>query len=709
MATYVRAANPIWWLPDHTGVSLNDEYYAFFLTNTLPYIPQAVYSTPNGTQYSNPIEFSPAGTLPDNLYFDPSLVYRIEIRHGNTQADELIWEINNFVPGNGSTAIISDQLVKASNIITNPQFADIFFVSPFTYTQIVAGTYTLPIGPGWDLVLTGTGTTTVTQVAVAGTGTSGAAGNPPYYLDINNSGWTTAKLRQRLSNNGAIFSGGAVAVALDAASVTTAHDLTVTYSPNGTTGTNIFQQSIPTGSLIQYTDAIDIPDSTNSNSGEDAYVNIDLVLPGTGEMLLSNIQIVGQSSPLSSNYINPTDNPAFQEVTYEQVVNNEFNVYRDSLVYQAKDTILVGWDFPLNPWQFTTKTRTITSNKIDYYADQTIVYEKNGPASVTIGASGDTQNQGFTVTAVDPSNQFIMIQYIDPATVRPYWSRASTNERLSSMVNVYLNTAVSSRIPIKVKLIYRTDLPSAISNTEPIASWTLTDPVLAAGWTEIEAENFIAQDVVEGPNVLSFNGFQLPEASTDTMTLGIMVYTTADMESDSPFDSMVFQDISLVPNEFAMPSNPKTFDQVLKECQFYYEKSYNNEILPGANSEGSMIMAFQSVYFDSGPSEWIVRGAPFNILFNTIKRAAPTITFYVPIAGTAANVTVNVYVAGVTNNTADVPVTHWTLDNASSGTKGAYYESNDGATLVASGLSTASASATGLILFQYTADARLGV
>ena len=121
MATiFVRAANPIWWLPDLTGVSLNDEYYAFFLTNTLPYIPQAVYQDPAGAvPFSNPIEFSPAGTLPDNLYFDPTLVYRIEVRHGNTQADALIWEINNFVPGagGGGSTIIDDKLTVSANLI----------------------------------------------------------------------------------------------------------------------------------------------------------------------------------------------------------------------------------------------------------------------------------------------------------------------------------------------------------------------------------------------------------------------------------------------------------------------------------------------------------------------------------------------------------------------------------------------------------------
>ena len=81
---FIRAPNPIWYMTDLTGLPLNDTYYAFFLTNTIPYIPQAVYQDPNGiSPWANPLEFQPSGTLPNNLYFNPNLVYRIEIRQGH--------------------------------------------------------------------------------------------------------------------------------------------------------------------------------------------------------------------------------------------------------------------------------------------------------------------------------------------------------------------------------------------------------------------------------------------------------------------------------------------------------------------------------------------------------------------------------------------------------------------------------------------------
>ena len=93
---FVRSENPIWFFNDLTGQPLNDNYYAFFLTNDLPYLPQNVFQDENGlAAWPNPLEFSPAGNLPENLYFDPTLVYRIEIRQGPYQSSSLIWLIEN--------------------------------------------------------------------------------------------------------------------------------------------------------------------------------------------------------------------------------------------------------------------------------------------------------------------------------------------------------------------------------------------------------------------------------------------------------------------------------------------------------------------------------------------------------------------------------------------------------------------------------------
>src|ERR1041385_1894081 len=158
---FVRAANPIWFMVDLEGNPLNDEYYIFYLENVFPYLPQTVYHDPDGTiPWNNPIQFLPNGTLPDDIYFDNSLVYRLEVRHGNTQSDALIYEVNNFVPGTDGGGSSSTSSSITNNQATNPQFSEINFSSPLSITT--SGTYN--VAPGWDLVLTGGGTATVTQV-----------------------------------------------------------------------------------------------------------------------------------------------------------------------------------------------------------------------------------------------------------------------------------------------------------------------------------------------------------------------------------------------------------------------------------------------------------------------------------------------------------------------------------------------------------------
>lgn len=97
--SFTRSANPIWFFDNLVGQPFDDTYYAFFLTNTLPYLPQAVYQDPNGeSPWNNPLEFQPSSGLPQNLYFDPGEVYRIEFRQGPTQTAPLIYLVEDYVP-----------------------------------------------------------------------------------------------------------------------------------------------------------------------------------------------------------------------------------------------------------------------------------------------------------------------------------------------------------------------------------------------------------------------------------------------------------------------------------------------------------------------------------------------------------------------------------------------------------------------------------
>ncbi len=733
--TFVRAANPIWWLPDHTGLSLNDEYYAFFLTNTLPYIPQAVYSTPNGTPYSNPRRFSPAGTLPDNLYFDPTLTYRIEVRHGNTQADALIWEINDFVPGSGSggSTIIDDNLTVAENVITNPQFADIDFESPFTYAQIAPGTYTLDLGPGWQLVMTGAnGSTTLTQVANAGS--SGVAGNPPYYLDINNTGWTSVVLRQRLANNGALFGGGAVAVAFTAASVGNAETLTVSYAPSTGSATNIFQQSIPTGTLTAYKNAVDLPASTNADTGTSAYVDILFTMDGTSHFQLANIQVTGQTSNLSTGFDNPTDAPVFQEVSYEQVENEEFNVYKNHLIYKPIPSWLVGWDFPLNPAQIYTATKTANTlggmNLSQYVWDQTIVFA-NLDDALSFSRNSDTNGLSISNAAGSP-NVFAVIQYIEAAAAREILSK-----RHSVQINGYI-TGGGTTLQGTVSLFWTTgtSLPNIAAGTcLSLVSAVSTDGIPTAGnqangqpWTIVpntthSTNSSVPFTLTSTPSAVSISGFDATATAAST-TATYLAIVLAFKPLAASIGSMSLNYCSLNSGDIPTRPAPQSPDEVLRQCQYFYEKSYDTQTLSGSVTTVGMnsapALVFQDFTAGSVGNDFLYARS-FYLRYKQTKRTNPAVVLYSPSDGSSGQIYAGIW----RNNTNPAASAGNNPRNyAASNFSGSANNSKDGIFLLATAnagnagsnaiLEVLQGTGTlpgdeGIMQYHYTLDSRLGI
>lgn len=632
MTNFVRAPNPIWYMVDHVGLPLNDEYYAFFLTNTIPYLPQAPFHDPDGTDpYNYIVQFQPSGTLPNDLYFNDELVYRIEIRHGNTQNDQLIWLIENFSPGDSGSS--ADRILTSENMLTNPQFADVYFNETVTYDT--AGTYN--IAPGWYLELTGIGTTTVTQTAVQGVNNPVGVGNPAYYLTFNSAGWTDIKLYQRFSNNGALYASGAVAVAFVASSTTSATQLTVSFVPSQGSPTVIMtNRTIAVGNFVEYKRAEDTEATSNTDENGNAYVDLVFSLPETGIISLTNLQFVGQESKLPSTFDHIADAPDYQEISYERMVDHEFNVYRDSILRKPKDSLLVGWNFGLNPWQFRTTAQTNVSAN-EYTADQTIIiqqdYVKNNiNNNIAVGrASYINQKGGFLVSPVTAHNQFGILQWIDCKTIAPYWSNFVS--KLSSMVNVYLSTTGATTMKFKLRLIYTKGnaTPSVTSRTYPVLSWDeFDDPVFAASVGEIIPPNdpeYTYDLVIGGFNDFPFEQISLPQSLGSNTTLGIMVYTTTNM-NQAIGDYVVFGDVSLVPNDFAIASNPKSYDQVLKECQFFYAKTFPQGVVPASNSSAGSNNAIGYIAQQNG-----IHGYGVTWQFPSILRVTnPNMSAYCPLA-----------------------------------------------------------------------------
>lgn len=719
---FVRAPNPIWFMVDLIGQPLNDEYYAFFLTNTLPYLPQNVYRDPQGMTVwtGNVIEFYPNGTLPDNLYFDPNLVYRIEIRHGNSQADPLIYEINNFVPGDGLTPSNNSLAILGNeNQISNSNFSHINFVSPLVISA--AGTYN--IAPDWYLILTGAGTTTITQLILSG---DQFPANPPppfpYALRFANSGWSTVTLQQRFFNNGAIWSLGAITGSIEGRAITIPQTVSMNYVPsNSSTApgqpTAIFSKQFMTGDYQTINGAVDVNFTGNTNLGTSAYVDIQILLPATGTVDISNIQIIGQTSPLPITFNPLTDIPDYQQETDERIVDHLFHYYKSQLVTKPKRSLLTAWNFPLNPFQFGTTTVTTVSSITSYVCDQTILHQE-AASQLQIGRNTIDQRQNLVVKAVTAATQtrFALIQYIDPKTTMPFWSYV-----LSAFARARIVTVHGTSVRLKCRLIYRSSLPSSIGNAEPISSWAAnSDPTFAAGWTAIAPLNdpayvllnSYATDEVSGGTAypaVSFDSFQMPEANNSNMTLGIVVYTMDNLNATSGTeDSIEFDKISLIPSYFGADAEAQTWDEVWRECQFYYERSYPLGTAVGANTAAGIRQFVDPLGGDY--SSTILYKTSFNLIYNQVKRSIPSTTFYSE-DGTINNIRLGVWngtsyeAPSAGGNPVNIATSEW--DVISSTMSGIYMRPNN--TNAETIFTSPPGSRQGEMLFHYVADSRLGI
>lgn len=631
MATLgVRGCNPIWFEVDLQAHPFDDNFWLYVLQNQIPYMFATVYNDPDFTiPISNPIQFLANGTLPIDIFFDPTQVYRLEFRQNlglapPSQADPLIYEVNNYVPGGGGVTPTPVVSVTSQNEITNPQFALINFASPFTTTT--AGTY--EIAPGWFLDLGGSGSATITQVPF--TNANPTSSNAPYALHLVLSGWTTDSviLRQRFQQNGVLWTGKNVAIALTAGTGSGFTSLTgnIVDSNGGTT--NVISVPVVSATLTEFTGHGLIPTpATNPNVPPVAYVEFQLLLSSTVDIFLTSFQLVVEdaSTPFEPSYI---------QDTVDRQIDHTFHYYKDSLLREQKNSILTGWDFGLNPWQFVPTTTT-NLPLFGYTADQTILFQQayvagGGGNNISYEQASFANNYGYQIKAVTASNQFAVAQYIDPTTVRNIWGKT-----LSSRVRLKA-TLQTTTLAVKMRLIYRASLPSTIGQNEPIASWaTNGEPVFTGGWTAVAPKNDPAYIITNGNNILNFESFDLTSvpSTNANMTLGIILYTTSSMISTGTPDTIIFNTVSLVQNDFAIDVPSLTFDEVLRECQYYGQKSFLQGTVPadfvGINTGESYSFAALTGGSQLGP---IIR-------FPSPMRATPSVILYNPVvAGNAGQI-----------------------------------------------------------------------
>ena len=698
MANFVRAANPIWFFVDLIGEPLNDEYYISFLTNTFPYIPQVIYRDNQGlVPWSDPLQFLSNGTLPDNLYFNDTQVFRLEIRRGPTQDDPLIYEINDFIPGNGDTA--NTETGTEDNQISNPQFSQINFVSPLVITT--AGTYN--IAPDWYLVLTGSGTATITQLILTGSQNLSNAPVPPYALRIKTESWTTAILYQRFSGVGAIWSNEFVSMSLMARTVNgIANSISLIYFPNSPgTPVPITTSQVLTAGYQTVQGVIALPESTNTTLNDAAYVDMQIVLPpAAGEIDISNVQVMGQVELL------PVDFAQTPAETLERQMDHLFNYYQPGLFYKQLPNYMVAWDFPLNPAQFfgpTVSAQATGNNKSFYAWDSTIVFQ-----SLTNGVTIARDTAGaFTLTATG-TVQLALIQYLDQTQARKLLNQIFS-------MNICAYTTKSGGLPITVSIWYTAgaSLPSTVgSNLSIVATLDANGkPATFNGaWTELKSINGqTLTTTIENSSGSIFTDYPLTQWNlnnivSNTVVFFAVVIGTAPMAAA---DTLHVNSINLCAGNIPSRPAPETADEVLRKCQYFYEKSYDSGVAPGTVTETGKVEIFSPLQYNGTQFELFPQS--FNYQFNTVKRVAPVFTTYSPGSGAAASVQGIIYLAptvNVFNN--GVAIGNWDINI--NGTKEIHYLALNNATFATStGVNPSTQRMSGSINFHYTADSRLGI
>lgn len=316
MALGIRGANPVWFEVDLQGKLFDDTFYLFVLENEIPYIPATVYHDPDlNIPWTQPIRFLANGTLPIDIFFEADKVYRLEFRQGLTQADPLIYEVNNYVAGTGGSTPVDTVAFASSNQVTNPQFALLSLQNPVTIGD--TNPDPIEIAPGWTLLLSGTGTVTITRVSLDNANANPS--NAPYAIQLTMNGWTADSviLRQRFEQNGMLWANKIVSTTVTARLQGTPQSITANLvdSNNAVLGT-VLPLTPVNEAWNEYTGYAQLPASTNPNDPPAAYVDYLLHLPSNIDIYLTSFQLVVQDLPVE---------PSFEQDTINRQIDHSYN------------------------------------------------------------------------------------------------------------------------------------------------------------------------------------------------------------------------------------------------------------------------------------------------------------------------------------------------------------------------------------------------
>lgn len=595
------------------------------------------------------------------------------------------------------------------NQIANSQFTQVFINEspPTIYSVTGASNQVFAFAPDWDFVISGTGTVTVQRILIAGN--NAVPTSPPYTLDVSlSAGITVCNLRQRFNVNSGLWSSTANQA------IFLAGTLIAVNQNAGSTGIQMLYAESTGGLPVVIVDALfdnsayqvlsgvtaaPVPTSTNTDTGDEGFIDIYLSFNPNSHVRISSIQVAPTVDEAGGIFLQYELNSSNREQAFMG------DYYIPQLNIRPSPSLLTAWDFPLNPFQFAASGNLI--NTAAYICDQTIGF---AGATGNVAFAKDTITGGIALTTAGTSDAFYLMQYLSGAHAKKI-----IGTPLSVNVFGYV-TSVSNNVTMKVYLFRAPStstiptLPTSIGTVATNGVFTLT----AAGWTQVPRGGLDTptailpvivadSDINNADNDMAFTGWELTDSTqiSDTDKFAIVV-TFAYIDTGT---ILTVNSISVIPN--AIPARPaeESFDEVLRKCRFYYEKSYDFGIFAGAVSTNGSLIVEQTFSFTISLT---INANPLYIpvRYSIPKRIAVTPSIYA-VDGTLGDVTIIIYQGSSTAGTTDVAVSgNWTLvDNGENGF--AYQPVNRGTSLTtAPGTST---NVEVIAQFHFVADARLGI
>lgn len=603
-----------------------------------------------------------------------------------------------------------------SNQLSNSQFSDVLFdptLGVLIEFDDAVSNAVYSIAPDWDLVVssTGAGAISINQTALAGS--LAIITNPPYLIDILMGGANISSvyLRQRLYHNPDIWSttangeNGYVAAYMLITSLDgTARTISMQYDPSVATS----PQVIATGSTgtsgyapISATTLLSL--ATNTDESDVGYVDINIVLPTSGHVGVTSVQLFGLDT-------NEQDIPYQQEPVNRQM-DHLFHYYNPLLQFKPISSYLVGWDFPLNPAQFNGDSGTlgaIGANSSAYVWDQTIVFQ-SADDSITYSRLDD----GSLNLEIAGPSKFAVIQYLDGSVLKDIF-------RNELSVNVLAGFATDpTDVTVTISLWYTIDvtLPDMTINESLVSSldsegkptgfngtWVeITRDLGDASFSAIQTSGYTQNDY-------AFSGWSVSDIdeAMESATFFAIVVGTSSIDSGS----VNFGSISLVPGQIATRPAAKTESETLKDCNYYYKKSYENGVIPGAITREGENYQPAITNFITEPGEGELYKNIIAIYFDEM-RISPTPTFYSPTSATAGLIEMTVRFGGdfpapdsPATNPINVSIEEWSAFQASTT---CYLLVPIDSSFIMQFISSPAIYYMGSMIFQYTLDARLGI